>query len=333
MPTTLNDLPVEIVRILAQHIPPTALRGVNKRLFLFVDVVYEDLSRARYKYAQLGEIASSPAIRSYHNHICNGDHKDGSRIWSDNFPEGSWFFLYHFMLRDVHYFDAQTIQRSSELEREKCDYYDDLADFPAAGTWKYFSKPNGCPGLFAANVHWIEIRYEAYLASGVYDVFLNLRTTDFQSLQPLCYLAIEVTPPQDAMVRRPPMSDLSSLGNMLPEKTQNNQNLILNLGRVSVPESADQKWNRLCVGITDLSNSIKRRLIFNCLQFRAVLDSRQQRAIKPSEYVEETDDSHTWWSVDRSAVEEEGLMWEAHKELNRLKHDHYLESNSSPEST
>ncbi|KAG5355552.1 hypothetical protein CJU90_6637 [Yarrowia sp. C11] len=324
MPTTLNDLPVEIVRILAQHVPSTVLRGVNKRLFLFVDVVYEDLSRARY--AQLGNSVCCPAIRSYHNHICNRNHEDGSRIWKpeseDAFPEGSWFFIYHFMLRDVHYFDAQTIQRSSELEREKCDYYDELSDFPAAGTWKYFTKPNGCPGLFAANVHWIEIRYEAYLASGVYDVFLNLRTTDFQSLQPLCYLAIEVTPPQDAMVRRPPMSDLSSLGMLPEEKTNNNQNLILNLGRVSVPETADKKWNRLCVGITDLSNSIKRRLIFNSLQFRAVLDNQQKRAIKPSEYIEETDDSHTWWSVDRTTVEEEGLMWAAYKELNELKHDY-----------
>ncbi|KAG5354462.1 hypothetical protein CJU89_6229 [Yarrowia sp. B02] len=322
MPTTLNDLPVEIVRILAQHIPSTVLRGVNKRLFLFVDVVYEELSRARY--ALLPEIASSSAIRSYHNHICNRDHTDATRIWPDDFPEGSWFFLYHFMLRDVHYFDAQTIQRNSELEREKCDYYDELADFPAAGTWKYFTKPNGCPGLFAANVHWIEIRHDAYLASGVYDVFLNLRTTDFHSLQPLCYLAIDVTPPQDAMVRRPIMNDLTSSGDMLPEKTHHNQNLILNLGRVSVPESADKKWNRLCVGITDLSNSIKRRLIFNCLQFRAVLDSQQQRAIKPSEYIEETDDSHTWWSVDRSTVEEEGLMWAAYKDLNLFKHDHYV---------
>lgn len=258
MPTTLNDLPVEIVRILAQHIPSTVLRGVNKRLFLFVDVVYEELSRARY--AQLGEIASSPAIRSYHNHICNKNHEDETRIWTpetaEAFPEGSWFFIYHFMLRDVRYFDSQTIQRSSELEREKCDYYDELSDFPAAGTWKYFHKPNGCPGLFAANVHWIEIRYEAYLASGVYDVFLNLRTTDFQSLQPLCYLAIEVTPPQDAMVRRPPMSDLSSLGNMLPEKAHNNQNLILNLGRVSVPESEDKNgtdcaWaSRICLTLS-----------------------------------------------------------------------------------
>lgn len=100
-----------------------------------------------------------------------------------------------------------------------------------------------------------------------------------------------------------------------------------------MPESEDKKWNRLCVGITDLSNSIKRRLIFNCLQFRAVLDSQQQRAVTPSEYIEETDDSHTWWSVDRTTVEEEGLMWGAYEELNKLKHDHYVVSNTPVEST
>lgn len=331
MQTTLNDLPVEIVRILAQHVPPSVLRGINRRLFLFVDVLCEELSRARYAHST--DVSSSHAIQSYHNHVCNKDHTNPRRIWgsqaSESFPEGSWFFIYHFLLRDVHYFDAQTIQRSSELEREECRYYESLSDFPAAGTWKYFQKPNGCPGLFAANVHWIEIRYETYLASGVYDVFLNLRTTDLQSLQPLCYLAIDVTPPQDAMVRRPIMNDLSSSANTLPSKPQRNQNLVLNLGRVSVPESADRKWNRLCVGITDLSNSIKRRLIFNCLQFRAVLDSHQ-RAVKPDEYTEEQEDNHAWWSVDDSSFEEEGLMWAAYEELSKFKRDKYFDGSTPP---
>lgn len=181
----------------------------------------------------------------------------------------SWFVIYEFLKHDWCFWGKEHVIIGREEEISDID--PELKDNKNTGCWRAVTGNIG--GLYAANVHWLDLRYNTKLFKGIYRVVLNLRVVNFARLVQIRFMI------QGASRNWSLCPPFSITGNIETEELYNRfQAVDICLGSIEVEEEGEVQFQ-----IENYGPLVDRGILFNFLRYERIdeLEDKQWYLVKP----------------------------------------------------